>query len=268
AGLAADHPPTPEAMRAEYAEWVARARQFLVGTDLVSLPDGEGCLVEPSPPFARSVDAVASYRAPPPFTASRTGHFFVPYPADGMNDDEVRNRLASNARPAMPTVTAHEAYPGHHWHHAMVAGNPRPLRRVLGTPFFWEGWALYAEAVMAEHGFFTDPRHRLCHLEARAFRAVRMVVDTGLHTGEMGFDEAVDHLSAHTSVTGATARAEVGRYCQRPTQAVSYLTGALEIGRIRRRWEAEERGSLRQFHDALAGSGSLPPALAAAAVLT
>jgi uncharacterized protein (DUF885 family) len=262
-----EHPDTPEAMRAAYEDWTERARAFLAEHGLVTLPEGEHCLVEPSPPFQRPVLAVASYNPPPAFKPSLTGHFFVPYPPDGTSSAEVQQRLADNSTQGIPTTAVHEAYPGHHWHLVWLQQNPRVLRKVLWTPYFVEGWALYAERVMREQGFFTDPRQELCHLDARIFRAARIVVDTSLHMGEMTVDEAVEFMSTKATLTEPTARAEVGRYCAWPTQASSYLTGALEIERIRARYLDEGRGDLRTFHDTIAGSGGLPIALAERAVL-
>src|SRR5262249_31695445 len=95
----------------------------------------------------------------------------------------------------------------------------------------------------------------------------RIVVDTSLHIGDMSFDEAVDYLRTKDALPEATARAEVARYCAWPTQAAAYLTGCLEILRIRARYMEGRRGSLREFHDRLASSGSLPIALAEQAVL-
>jgi uncharacterized protein (DUF885 family) len=267
AELNADHPATPEAMRAAYADWTERARQFCRERQLVTLPDGEECVVEPSPPFQRPVLAVASYVTPPAFRAGRTGHFFVPFPPDGTPADEVAKRLATNSFSSIPTISVHEAYPGHHWHLTWSLAQPRPLRKVVGTAYFVEGWGLYAEELMKEQGFFTDPRHELCQVDARLFRAARMVVDTSLHLGEMTPDDAVTFMSTKASLSEPTARAEVARYCSWPTQAASYLTGALEIARLRDRWFAEARGSLREFHDAIGGSGRLPLNLAERAVL-
>ncbi|HET9443814.1 MAG TPA: DUF885 domain-containing protein [Acidimicrobiales bacterium] len=265
--LNADHPTSPEAMRDAYADWSAKARRFLHRTGIVSMPEGEVCRVTPSPPFLRPVLAVASYVAPPAFQPSATGTFFVPFPPEGTPADEVQKRLETNSHHSIPTVAVHEAYPGHHWHLTTVGLRGRPIRKVLGTPFFSEGWALYAERLMREHGFFADLRHELCHLDARLFRAARMVVDTSLHLGDMGFDEAVTFMTTRASLSEPTARAEVARYCARPTQAVSYLTGALEIERIRERYLASGRGDLRRFNDTIAASGMLPVALAERAVL-
>jgi uncharacterized protein (DUF885 family) len=269
--LNADHPATPEAMLAAYAEWTERARAFLTEHRLVSFPDGEECVVQPSPPFQRPVLAVASYQGPPAFSPSLRGHFFVPFPPDGAPADEVRQRLSNNSHASIPTTAVHEAYPGHHWHLVTMKRHPSALRRTFRTPYFTEGWALYAEQMMREQGFFRDPRQEMSQVEAQLFRAARIVVDTSLHMGEMGLDEAVTFMRARANLPEPTARAEVGRYCAWPTQASAYLTGCLEILALRERHLARlgrsDTAALRAFHDRLAGSGGLPPALAARALL-
>jgi len=251
-----DRPADPDEMRAGYEQWTQRARTFVVERELVTLPDDEECRVVPSPTFQRPMLAVASYFPPPVFGTSRTGHFFVPYPPDGTGPDEVAERLANNSFPAMPTISVHEAYPGHHWHFTVLADS-RPLRRVHRSTYFVEGWGLYVEKMMREQGFFSDPGQELAHLDFRIFRAARIVVDVGLHTGEMEVDEAVAWMRDHTSLSEPNARAEVARYCAWPTQASSYLTGSLEIERL-----ASAAGDLRAFHDTIAASGGLPIALA------
>jgi len=269
----ADHPASEADMRQGYADWTARARAFLAEHDLVTLPPGEQCVVEPSPVFQRPVLGVASYNAPPPFSDSWTGHFFVPFAPDGTPEAEIQQRLRANSWGDIPTISVHEAYPGHHWHLVMRKLGPRAVRRVFGTPYFTEGWALYAERMMRERGFFTDPVHELFHLDATLFRAARIVVDTSLHLGEMTFDEAVEFMRTKAGLPEPTAKAEVGRYCSWPTQASAYLTGCLEILRIRRAW-FDAHGfadvipadvpaeALRRFHDTIAESGALPLGLA------
>ena len=266
-----DHPRSPEEMRIGYEEWTAKARVYLREHRLVSFPEGEECAVVPSPHFQRPVLAVASYMQPPPFSDRMKGHFFVPYPPDGAGEEEIQKRLASNSYPGIPTTAVHEAYPGHHWHLVMSKSNPSRLRQVYRTPYFSEGWALYAERMMREQGFFSDLRHEMFQYEATIFRAARIVVDTSLHLGEMTWDEAVRFMTDHTALTEPTARAEVTRYCAWPTQASSYLTGSLEIARIREAFFAKRgdsgRDALRTFHDGLTRSGGLPIALAERAVL-
>ena len=148
----------------------------------------------------------------------------------------------------MATTAVHEAYPGHHWH-LMTMKEARPGPADLRPPtYFAEGWALYAEGMMRDAGFFT-PEQELGQLEARLFRAARIVVDTSLHTGEMSVDEAVAFMHDEALVPLPTARSEVARYCAWPTQASAYLTGAMAIERARDEWVAAG-GALRDFHDA------------------
>ena len=203
---------------------------------------------------------VASYISPPAFSDRQKGHFFVPFAPDGASEAEVQARLSNNSYGGIPTTSVHEAYPGHHWHLVMRKRNPSDVRRVYSTPYFSEGWALYAERVMRERGFFESPLHELQHLNASLFRAARIIVDTSLHLGEMTFDEAVSFMIDRAAMPEPVARAEVGRYCWWPTQASSYLTGCLEILGIRERYLAARGFAgvaprdvpvavLREFHD-------------------
>jgi uncharacterized protein (DUF885 family) len=251
-----------------YTATTERCRAFLVERDLVTIPEGESVSVEPSPPYQRPVLAVASYMAPPPFRRSRLGHFFVPFPPDGVTPAQLRQRLATNSYASMATISAHEAYPGHHWHLVWSQDNAPAVRSIVRTPYFSEGWALFAEQIMAEAGFFADDAELLSHLDARIFRAARIVVDTSLHCGEMSFEEAVTHMVTHTGLSEATARAEVSRYCAWPTQAASYLTGAVELERMRARYVQAGHGDARRFNDTVAATGSLPLGLAERCVLS
>jgi uncharacterized protein (DUF885 family) len=265
-------------MRQAYEVWTARARDFLVDRGLVTLPDGEECRVVPSPVFQRPVLGVASYVTPPAFSDSVVGHFFVPFAPDGAPPEEIEERLKSNNHGGIPTTAVHEAYPGHHWHLVMRKVHASRLRRVLGTPYCNEGWGLYAERVMREQGFYGDPLHELYQLEATIFRAARIVIDTSMHLGEMTVDEGVAFLVEKLAMPEPTARAEIGRYAWWPTQASAYLTGCLEILRIRGAWLAKqglvdvaaedlEPEVLREFHDAVAKAGSLPMGLLERAVV-
>ena len=134
------------------------------------------------------------------------------------------------------------------------------------------------ERLMREQGFFSEPIQELQHLEANIFRAARIVVDTSLHMGEMDYEQGVAYMMAKTPMPEPTARAEVGRYCSWPTQASSYLTGCLEILRIRDRFLAA-RGLgnvapkdapievIREFHDRICASGRMPVGLAEQVVM-
>ncbi|WP_433353822.1 DUF885 domain-containing protein [Microtetraspora malaysiensis] len=258
-----DHPETLEGMRAEYEAETLRARDFVREHGLVTFPEGEECLVLPSPEFQRPILAVASYLAPPPLSASRSGVFYVPFTPQDFTPEQVRQRLRTNCRAQMPSIAVHEAYPGHHWHLGWMAGNPRKVRKIFRTPYFTEGWALYVEGMLHEQGYFDTPATELAHLDCRIFRAARMVVDTALHCGDMTIEEAETFMATKASLSPGTAKGEVNRYCAWPTQAPSYLTGALEIRRIR----DDYAGDLRKFHDQIAGNGGLPLGLARRTVI-
>ena len=253
-----DHPATLEEMRSEYAAETLRAREFVRDRDLVTFAEGEECQVLPSAEYQRPILSVAHYLAPPPLSTSRTGVFFVPYTPDSFTAEQVRQRLRTNCRAMMPSIAVHEAYPGHHWHLSYVAGSPRTVRKVFRTPYFTEGWALYVEKLLHEQGYFDTPATELAHLDCRIFRAARMVVDTALHCDDMTIEQAETFMSTKASLSPGTAQGEVNRYCAWPTQAPSYLTGAIEIDRIRDAFP----GTLKEFHDTIAGSGGLPLGLA------
>jgi uncharacterized protein (DUF885 family) len=259
------HPSSVDGMRAEYEDACLEARRFMIDQGLVTDPPDERCHVVPAPPAVRATLAVACYIAPPMFKPSRQGYFFVPYPVDADDAEEVEGLLESNATYSIATVAVHEAYPGHHWH-LMTTKEARPVRRIFESAYFAEGWALYVEAMMRDAGFFTAEQE-LGQLEARLFRAARIVVDTSLHTGEMSVDEAVAFMHDKALLPLPTVRSEVTRYCAWPTQASAYLTGAMVIERARDDW-LSGGGALKDFHDAMAHSGCMPVPLAVRAIGT
>jgi uncharacterized protein (DUF885 family) len=262
-----DHPATLDDLLVAVTNETERARRFLRDHDLVTFAEGEECKVVPSPSFLRPMFVVPFYGAPPAMTASRTGYHFVPYTPDDATPEQVEQRLRTNAYALLPTTAVHEAYPGHHWHLSWLAGNPRPARKVFTTPYFMEGWGLYSERMMREQGYFAEPAHELAHVDFRLFRAARIIVDTRLHCGDMTVEQAEEFMTTKYTLTAGTAKGEVSRYCSWPTQAPAYLTGALEIEAVRDEFLARGLGTLKSFHDRIAGSGALPLGLARRVVL-
>ncbi len=262
--LQKQHAPDMQGMLDEYAATTERARRFVVDNDLMTLPAGEHCDVKRAPAFL-SASAVASYFPAAPFLKGARGTFNVPFTPDDASADQVEDRLRGNSHFEIPATTVHEAYGGHHAHFVRMAG-ANPLRQFLQSTFFAEGWALYFEKVAFEHGFYRDDAEVLGWLSGRIMRAARIVVDTGLHLGEMSIDEAQEFLRTNVGVPDDVARLEAIRYAADPTQASAYLTGALSIERSRDQWMKEGRGSLREFNDAITDTGALPPGLAARAI--
>lgn len=161
------------------------------------------------------------------------------------------------------TLAYHETVPGHHLQIAIAQEMPdQPaLRQGVSFTGYTEGWALYAERLMMELGVYQDDLPGdLGRLQAEAFRAARLVVDTGIHTGEMGFSTAVEFLAEATGFPTEYARRELTRYSVWPGQATAYYMGFLKILELRQRAmdALGEAFDLRAFHRVVVGNGAMP----------
>jgi uncharacterized protein (DUF885 family) len=179
--------------------------------------------------------------------------------------------LPGQLRHELANLVTHEGYPGHHLAQVVAERQrdlPRFRRRHLDSTFD-EGWALYAETLRDEQGGFT-PRERVGHLTDQLWRAARLVVDPGLHTGRMRPARAVRYFRAATFSTRATARAEIERYLDDPGQAVAYAYGKRRLLGIRAavREILGDRFDARRFHARLLRLGAVPLAEAERAMLT
>ena len=210
-----------------------------------------------TPIEVRQFDAVRAKSAPggeylaAPSDGSRPGIFFV-------------NTLNPTTRPSytLQPLAYHEAIPGHHLQVSLsmeAPGRP-PFRRYFYLPAFDEGWALYAEALPAEVGLYTDLHAELGRLNYDAFRSVRLVVDTGIHAKGWTREQAIAYFEANTTDPRGMIENEVDRYIAWPGQALAYKVGQLKIRAIRKQAEVRDGAAfdVRSFHDRLLGSGSLP----------
>ncbi len=164
----------------------------------------------------------------------------------------------------IPSLTAHEAIPGHAWQGAYLAEHAKdlpPTAQLIGFNAFVEGWALYAEQLVDEDGLYdNDPFGRLGYLQAQRFRAVRLIVDTGLHAMQWSRDKAIATIVANTGRAKSAATSEIDRYCASPGQACGYKIGHNEILRQRTRAKSAlgPKFDLRDFNDALVMTGGVP----------
>jgi uncharacterized protein (DUF885 family) len=160
------------------------------------------------------------------------------------------------------TLSLHEASPGHHFQGTVVQEQtnlPR-LRRFESNTAYVEGWALYAESLGRELGLFEDPYQWYGHLTESMLRAMRLVVDTGLHARGWSREQAIAYMLANSSMSEDAVRIEVDRYIIWPGQALAYKTGELTIRRLRQRAERELGAAfdVRDFHDQVLLDGALP----------
>lgn len=160
----------------------------------------------------------------------------------------------------LPTLVYHEAIPGHVWQGEYTFQLPL-ARSLLAFNAYSEGWALYAEQLADELGVYDDaPVERLGYLQSIAFRACRLVVDTGLHAKRWTRDEAIRWFAATNGSSVAEVTSEVDRYCVWPGQACGYKVGHSEINRLRAHAQQVlgERFDLRRFNDAIVKCGGVP----------
>ena len=193
----------------------------------------------------------SAYYWPPATDGSRAGFYYI-------------NTYNLSSRPLyqLEALSLHEAVPGHHLQLAIQAEltELHPMSRESNFNAFIEGWALYSERLGKEIGFYQDPYQDFGRLSMEAWRASRLVVDTGLHWFGWSREEAIDYMVENTALSNHNIVAEVDRYIGWPGQALAYKTGELAIRRIRGKAEQElkDEFDLRDFHDRVLEAGSIP----------
>ncbi|MGH6785636.1 MAG: DUF885 domain-containing protein [Novosphingobium sp.] len=207
-------------------------------------------LIEPYPAYREKFEAGGSYNQGSP-DGSRPGVFFY-------NGYDLPSRFLTG----IATLYLHEGAPGHHFQISLAQENVAlpDFQRFGGNNAYVEGWALYAETLGYEMGFYTDPMQHWGTLDDEMLRAMRLVVDTGLHTKGWSRDQAIDYMLANSGMGRSDATAEVERYIANPAQALSYKIGALTIQRLRKKAESAlgPKFDIRAFHEQVLGSGALP----------
>ncbi|MEO6359941.1 MAG: DUF885 domain-containing protein [Sphingomicrobium sp.] len=170
--------------------------------------------------------------------------------------------LPSRTTPGVTTLYLHEGAPGHHFQISLAQENAAlpAFMRFGGNTAYVEGWALYAETLGYEMGLYKDPYQRFGTLSDEMLRAMRLVVDTGIHTKGWSRDQAIQYMLAHSNMGRTDVTAEVERYIAIPGQALAYKIGALTIQRLRKKAEAElgPTFDIRDFHAQVLMTGALP----------
>ncbi|RYD93089.1 MAG: DUF885 domain-containing protein, partial [Sphingomonadales bacterium] len=238
------------------AAWI-RDEYFRIGKRVDARIREQFSLIPKSPleikavePYREKTEAGGSYQQGTP-DGSRPGTFYY-------NTYDLKSRTT----PGMETLYLHEAVPGHHFQISLAQENAAlpAFMRFGGNTAFVEGWALYAETLWPELGMESDPYQRFGGLSDEMLRAMRLVVDTGLHAKGWSRDQALDYMLSHSNIGKADATAEVERYIAIPGQALAYKIGALTILKLKAKAK-EELGAKfdpRAFHAVVLDSGALP----------
>jgi uncharacterized protein (DUF885 family) len=253
AALASDPaniPTTREELLARANEDIARA-MALAPRWFGRLPRA-GVEVRAVEPF-KEKDSPFAYYFPPAADGSRSGIYYA-------NTYDLPSRTYT----ALASTTYHEAVPGHHFQIALEMENPdlntfRRLGARMAGGAYVEGWGLYSERLADEMGLYRNEAERFGMLDAQAWRAARLVVDSGMHGLRWTRQQSIDFL-LRTGLTNTNAVIETDRYIVWPGQALTYKLGQLQIEKLRRELSARDgdRFDLREFHDQVLGHGSLP----------
>lgn len=243
--------PTREALTQDYYDIGTRVDAKLL--DYFSRLPKAKLEIRPYEPFREKFEAGGSYDEGAA-DGSRPGIFYF-------NAYD----LPSRTTPGQTSLYLHEGAPGHHFQIMLARENDAlpPFMRFGGSTAFQEGWALYSETLGYDMGFYDDPIQRFGTLSAEMLRAMRLVVDTGIHSKGWTREQAIDYMMSRSDMGKTDVTAEVERYIAVPSQALGYKIGAMKIQQLRRKAEAELGGKfdIREFHAEVLMTGSLPLAI-------
>lgn len=217
-------------------------------------------LFETLPRLTYGVREMPAFKAP----TSPTAYYYPGSPELGRAGFFEANTHDLKARPkwGMEALTLHEAVPGHHMQISIaqeLKDMPK-FRKYSGYTAFGEGWGLYAENLGEEMGFYTDPYSKYGQLSFEMWRAIRLVVDTGLHSKNWTRDQAIDYFTNNMAKSKIEVEVEVDRYIVWPGQALAYKVGQLKFLELRKVAEdkLKEKFNVRKFHDVVLGQGAIP----------
>ena len=247
--LQKDQIATDESALLSFAEAAVRRAEKVMPKAFGRLPETP-VVVKPIEAY-RAASAPAAYYYSAPADGSRPGVFYL-------NTQDLPERLLYNQE----ALAFHEAIPGHHLQLSLAAeatGIPDFQKRQSQTAYV-EGWGLYSELLADELGLYSSPLSRYGMLNYQAWRACRLVVDTGLHALGWSRSKAIDFMVAHTALSRQEVEVEVDRYIIWPGQALAYMLGRMDFQRLRARAEVAlgERFDLRDFHDEILAYGGIP----------
>lgn len=257
-----DHP-TREGLLDEVRALLGSLRDYCATSGFIDLPPGAPLQVRPTPEYEAS-RSFASFDGPGPLeTKARDAYYNVTLPGADWDSTHVEQHLEGYSRWTLPSVSIHECYPGHYVHFLYGPKAPTFARKTMFAGSFAEGWGLYVEQALFDHGYAKDdPKKELGMLRWALVRSCRLQVGLRLHTRGMTMDEATQYFVDHAYMERPNAEREAYRAAFDPTYIV-YTIGALQIRKLRDDLAKKEGASfdLAKFHDRILSEGALPVVL-------
>lgn len=259
--LHTNHPEPDDIIKA-YQDEKETARKFIVEKDLVTIPEGQNCVMGETPWYARPSTPLGSMSTARAYTPGLVSTFnLTPIDKQATPTAQLQH-LEENNYSFIKSITFHEVIPGHHLQACKHKLQKNEFRKNFYNTVLIEGWGLYTEDLMVEEGFLEGVLH-LMQLKNALWRAARVVIDVSLHTNKMTFEEAVNLLQEKVGQQRHMATGEVLRYTQGPTYPSSYMLGREQILKLREDCQSlwGDGFTKKRFHDTLLSYGSLPVSL-------
>ncbi|PCI09069.1 MAG: hypothetical protein COB77_00845 [Gammaproteobacteria bacterium] len=256
AKVGAKHPAATQLLDS-YRKRMQTAHAWLLKADIVTVPEQQSLKVQQTPKFLRGIIPFAAYEPPMPHDKKQRGLYYV----TTVEDEAL---LAEHNQFSIDLISAHEAFPGHHLQFVIANQNHKKnMTRLLNaSASMYEGWALYCEQLVFEQGLYNQKEHAFILLRDRLWRALRIVIDVKIHTGQFTFDDAVNLLVEKLGFDVSQAQAEVSWYCNAAATPLCYAIGRELILKTREIIVGEQisvadKVKLKAFHDAILSQGSI-----------
>ena len=243
--------PKAEQLLDTYRQQMKAAHHWWAESGLVTMPEKQSLRVLGTPEFMRHMIAFAAYGPPQSSDPEQRGLYYVTTTSD-------EEALAEHNNYSIELTCAHEAFPGHHMQFVTENQSKANYTRLLNaSASMYEGWALYCEELAIEQGFLNKDEHRFIMLRDRAWRALRVIIDVKLQTGQLSIDGAIELMMAELNFSREQAQAEINWYSCSPTTPLCYALGREMILQARDVMKGQADFSLLNFHDQLLSQGSI-----------
>ncbi len=247
----ANHPDASQLLDS-YRKKMQAAHAWLMKADIVTVPEKQSLKVQQTPSFLRELIPFAAYEPPMPSDPKQRGLYYVTTVED-------ESLLAEHNQFSIDLTSVHEAFPGHHLQFVVAnqSNKNNITRQLFASASMYEGWALYCEQLVFEQGLYNEKEHRFILLRDRLWRALRVIIDVKMHTGQFDFEAAAGLLVDKLGFDPSQAKAEISWYSNAAATPMCYALGREIILKARDKVVAADDSKLKDFHDRLLSEGSI-----------